>query len=256
MREQVIAANLDVVFIAASLGDELDARLLQRYVTLALESGARPALAHEGRSRADPSVVPKELAGIDDVIPIHAASTSVRARSRCARAPRTEPHGRTRRSLGVGKSTLVNALAGQDDLLPPARRAGRPGRHTTTRRQLVILPGGGLIVDNPGMRELHLWLAQDGLTDAFEDITALAAECRSPTAATSPSPVCRSSRVGRWSPDARALGALPLSSDELAELDDRLAQCERPRPASKAGRGSVVAPRATRRLPLQGSSSG
>ena len=160
---------------------------------------------------------------------------------------------------GVGKSTLVNALAGQDDLL--ATGAVRPdgqGRHTTTRRQLVILPGGGLIVDNPGMREVHLWLAQDGLTDAFEDITALAAECRFSDCSHESEPGCAVQAAladGRLTPERWE--RYRSQRDELAELDDRLSTSRAlPRPASKAGRGSVVAPRATRRLPLQGSSSG
>jgi ribosome biogenesis GTPase len=80
---------------------------------------------------------------------------------------------------GVGKSTLVNQLVGDEALLATGDvRPDGSGRHTTTRRQLVQLPGGGLIIDNPGMREVHLWLADDGLESAFEDITELAANCR------------------------------------------------------------------------------
>ena len=80
---------------------------------------------------------------------------------------------------GVGKSTLVNALVGDSDRLATGEvRADGAGRHTTTRRELVQLPGGGLLIDNPGMREVHLWLADKGLEEAFEDVFALAAECR------------------------------------------------------------------------------
>src|SRR4030095_14639972 len=80
---------------------------------------------------------------------------------------------------GVGQSTLVNRLARGDALLATGdARADGSGRHTTTRRQLVLLPGGGLLIDNPGMREVHLWLADDGLEGAVEDIAELAANCR------------------------------------------------------------------------------
>jgi len=79
---------------------------------------------------------------------------------------------------GAGKSTLVNALVGAELLLTGEVGADGAGRHTTTRRELVLLPEGGLVVDNPGMREVHLWLADEGLAEAFGDIEALAAECR------------------------------------------------------------------------------
>ncbi len=237
VREQVIAANLDIVFIAASLGEELDTRLLERYVTLTLESGARPVILLTKADREpDPEAVAAELAGVGGEIPVHAVS--VRSEHGLDAVRADLPPGVTGALLGpsgVGKSTLVNALVGEDDLLATgALRTDGTGRHTTTRRQLVLVPGGGLIVDNPGMREVHLWLADDGLAEAFADIDELAAECRFSDCRHDTEPGCAVRAAladGRLARDRwqsyRALQA------ELAELEERLARRER----SRARRG-------------------
>ena len=175
--DQVIAANLDVVFIAASLGEGLTHAYSSATSPWRSRAAHVPCSAHEGRSRADPSVV-KRARRIDDVIPIHATDLSGLGLDAVREHLAPNLTG-----APVGPSASASrrwSTPSRDRTTFRHRRGapGRPGRHTTTRRQLVILPGGGLIVDNPGMREVHLWLAQDGLTDAFEDITALAAECR------------------------------------------------------------------------------
>ncbi|MGH3065967.1 MAG: ribosome small subunit-dependent GTPase A [Gaiellaceae bacterium] len=232
-REQVLAANLDLVFIVASLGEEPDVRLLERYVALALESRTRPViLLTKADLEADPGAVAAEVAGMDGEIPVHPVSARTGFGLDAVRG-RLQP-GLTGALLGpsgVGKSTLVNALVGQDELLATgAVRADGQGRHTTTRRQLVALPGGGLIIDNPGMREVHLWLAEDGLTEAFEDIAELAARCRFSDCRHETEPDCAVRAAlahGGLQPERwqryRAL------QHELADLEARLTRRERSR---------------------------
>jgi ribosome biogenesis GTPase len=180
VREQVVAANVDVVLIAAALGQDLDPLVLERYVTLALQSGARPAIVlTKADLEEDPASAADELEGVGGAIPIHFVSS--RSGVGVEEIRSLIGPGITGALLGpsgVGKSTLVNRLAGDEALATGDLRADGSGRHTTTRRQLVLLPGGGLLIDNPGMREVHLWLADDGLEAAFDDIADLAASCR------------------------------------------------------------------------------
>jgi ribosome biogenesis GTPase / thiamine phosphate phosphatase len=230
MREQVIAANLDVVFIVASLGEELDPRLVERYVALALESGARPVIL---LTKADLEPDPENVAaGLAGEIAVHAVS--VRSGLGLDSVRRELATGLTGALLGpsgVGKSTLVNTLVGQDDLLATGTvRADGQGRHTTTRRQLVLLPGGGLIVDNPGMREVHLWLADDGLREAFDDIATLAAQCRFSDCRHETEPGCAVRAAlasGGLQPERWQRYRAP--EHELAELEARLTRRERSR---------------------------
>lgn len=178
VREQVVAANVDVVFIVAAISEQVSRVLLERYLTLAWESGAQPVLLlTKADLVSDIDKSPTELAELG--IPVHAVSVRTAAGLEDVRSYLAP--GVTAALLGpsgVGKSTLVNTLAGEDLLATGSVRPDGSGRHTTTRRELIVLPGGGLIVDNPGMRELHLWVAADGLEEAFEDISALETQCR------------------------------------------------------------------------------
>ena len=168
------------MFITASLSDDVNARVLERYLTLAWESGARPViLLTKADLDPDPDAVAAEVAAIGGDVPVHAVSSVGGLGLEDVRAHL--PPGVTGALLGpsgAGKSTLVNTLVGEELLATGEVREDGSGRHTTTRRELVVLPGGGLVVDNPGMREVHLWIADEGLEDAFDDIATLAAECR------------------------------------------------------------------------------
>ena len=176
---QTIAANVDVVFIVTSLNAELNLRRLERYLAVAWESGATPVVV---LSKSDLDAdVPGHLAAVESVaIGVEVISTSAVSGTGIDGVRAHLGPGRTVAfigSSGVGKSTLVNALAGHELLTTAGiREDDARGRHTTTRRQLVPL-AEGLVIDTPGMRELGL-LDGDGLASAFEDIETVAMSCR------------------------------------------------------------------------------
>ena len=178
--EQVLAANLDVVFIVTSLNEDLNLRRLERYLILARESGAQPVVLLTKSDLADDvDAKVAEVAEITLGVPVHALSSLTGDGVDVVRSilgPGVT--GALLGSSGVGKSTLVNALVGEELLATQEIRDDGRGRHTTTRRELVQLPGGGLLIDTPGMRELQLWSADEGLEEAFEDVTSLFAHCR------------------------------------------------------------------------------
>ena len=174
--EQVLAANIDVAFLVASMNEDLSLRRLERYLILAWESGARPVIV---LTKADLHAAPE--AAVAEVETI-AGGVPGRSRSRARRASGSTRSASSSRpgltavllgSSGVGKSTLVNTLAGEELLATQEIRDDGKGRHTTTRRELIQLPGGALVIDTPGIRELQLWVADDGIDEAFEDVTTL-----------------------------------------------------------------------------------
>jgi ribosome biogenesis GTPase len=187
--EQVVAANIDTVFIVMGLDRDYSPRRLERYLIMAFDSGATPVvLLTKADLVADAADKAAEIRALSPGTPVHAI-VAVPHRSPSGEmvgpdVDAVEPHlgrGRTGALLGssgVGKSTLINALAGTDALRTGAVRSkDSRGRHTTRHRQLIVLPGRGLLVDTPGMRELQLWDAGDGARETFDDIDAIAAAC-------------------------------------------------------------------------------
>lgn len=177
---QVLAANVDVVFVTVALSAAPNLRRLERFLALAWESGGRPVvLLTKADLCADlPSVVADVTAAAPGA-PVHAVSSVTGDGLDDVRAYLTP--GRTVVLLGVsgvGKSTLANRLLGADHLLTTDIRDDGKGRHTTTHRELVPLPGGAVLIDTPGLRGLQLWDAEEGLERAFAEVEALFGGCR------------------------------------------------------------------------------
>jgi ribosome biogenesis GTPase len=179
-RTQVVAANVDLVFAVCGLDTDFSVRRIERYLARIWASGAQPCVVlNKADVCADAAERADRVAVRCPGVPIHVTS-AIRGEGVGAVRARV-PTGTTAAlvgSSGAGKSTLVNALLGEARMPTGATstRDGR-GRHVTTRRQLVLLPGGGVLLDTPGMRELQL-ADEDGLDAAFGEIAALAVQCR------------------------------------------------------------------------------
>jgi ribosome biogenesis GTPase len=179
--EQVVAANIDTVFVVMGLDGDYNLRRLERYLLLAHESGAAPVvLLSKADLAADLIGTVSETVGIAQDAPVYTIS-AVTGQG-LGDVLRHLGRGRTGALLGssgVGKSTLINALVGEARLhTQEVRTSDSRGRHTTRHRQLIALPAGqGLLIDTPGMRELQLWDVSQAGREAFDDIEAIAAEC-------------------------------------------------------------------------------
>ena len=176
---QVVAANVDVVLVVDSLVGEARLRRVERYLAVAWASGATPVVV---LTKADLCAdVPAAVAQVaEDAIGVDVLAVSALTGEGLAELSARLAPGCTAAMVGpsgVGKSSLANALAGTPVAATAAIRGDGRGRHTTTARQLIALPGGALLVDTPGMRELAL-TGGDGLDAAYADVTGLAADCR------------------------------------------------------------------------------
>lgn len=236
--EQVVAANVDVIFIVMALDGDFSVRRLERYLLLAGESGAAPVVILTKPDVCDdvPARV-ADAAAVSGDRPLHVLSPKHNEGMHQIQTYLTA--GRTCALLGssgVGKSTIINRLAGADvRKTREVREADSKGRHTTSHRELISLPGGGLIIDTPGMRELQLWDVGDAVKEAFDDIEALAARCHFTDCRHRDEPRCAvKDSVGAGALAADRLASYLKLQDELAFLarqQDQRAQLEEKRRA-------------------------
>ena len=180
-RDQAVAANFDYVFIMQSLNMDFNPKRLERYLTLAWQSGATPVILLTKADLVEDywdylTQVERVAAGVNThVVSAHTGYGLQRLNAYLQPGKTVVFLG----SSGVGKSSLVNALAGEEIMTVSAiREDDSKGRHTTTHRQLIRLKSGVMIIDTPGMRELGMWEVDEGLSDAFADVEVFLGKCR------------------------------------------------------------------------------
>jgi ribosome biogenesis GTPase len=253
-REQVVAANIDTVLLVDAMDGQLSARHLERYVALAWQSGAVPVIVVTKADLATLEAVRSHVSAVAEV----ASGVAVLVLSAATGegldqlAPYLAP-GRTVALLGLsgaGKSTLVNRLAGDQVLATGAVRGDGKGRHTTTYRELVPIPGGAMLIDTPGMRALSVATAAEGVAQVFDDIEELAGSCEYPDCSHSTDHGCAimaAVAAGRVSAD-RVASWRQLRLETPAETPQagrlRIVERNRKKASAKAGRAQL---RATQR---------
>ena len=217
---QTIAANVDTLFIATSLNHDLNPRRLERYVAMCRECGAEPVLILTKADLVEDAAA--RAAELEVALQVPAVAISTRTGTGLELVARWfEPRKTVALvgSSGVGKSTLLNRLAGQELMATREIREddGR-GRHTTTHRELFLLSSGALVLDTPGMRELGLWDADEGIDEAFAEIVDMAADCRCADCSQRFEPGCAVlAAVSAGRIDADRLESYRRLSHELAE---------------------------------------
>lgn len=233
--EQVVASNIDTVFLVMGLDRDFNPRRLERYLLTSYESGAQPiVLLSKADIAPDVPLRVAEIQALAPGVPVHA---TIAVRRELPSGSIAEPDvqvveqylgaGRTGAMLGssgAGKSTMINALVGTPVLKTREVRASDSrGRHTTRHRQMIVLPGRGVMIDTPGMRELQLWDVTEGAAnDTFEDIDALAATCHFTDCRHKDEPRCAvKAAVAEGTITAERLESYLKLQHELRELDAR-----------------------------------
>jgi ribosome biogenesis GTPase / thiamine phosphate phosphatase len=224
--EQVLVANVDVAFLVMGLDErDFSIRRLERYLTTAWEGGATPVIVlNKADLATDLEGAVAETESVAFGVPVHVvtavAGEGVEVLNPYLAGAKT---GVLLGSSGVGKSTLINALLGEGRLATGDVRSDGRGRHTTSHRELLVLPEGGVLIDTPGLRELQLWETDDGLDKAFADIAELVTECRFSDCAHETEPGCavRAALADGTLPADRWESYLKLQR-ELAHLERKL----------------------------------
>ena len=205
--EQVVVANVDTVFLVSGLDGDFNFRRIERYLTVAWNSGATPVVVlNKADLCGDVDAAVLQVEAVAFGVPVLAVSAS-RNQGVDGLREHFGEYGTAAflGSSGVGKSTLINAMVGvARQEVRAVRENDSRGRHTTTYRELIPLPGGGVLIDTPGMRELRLWTDENGLGRAFDDIERLATHCRFRDCAHEKEPGCAVA-------EALAAGALDAS---------------------------------------------
>jgi ribosome biogenesis GTPase len=237
---QVVAANVDTVFVVHSLTAGPNLRRLERELVLVYESRADPVVVLTKADLVDDAAgAVGAVGGVAPAVDVVVTSSVTGAGVDALRG-----YGTGHRTIaligasGVGKSTLINRLVGADVQPTGAVRAGdQRGRHTTTARELVVVPGGGVLVDTPGLRAVSLWESDEGFAQAFADVEALAAQCRFHDCAHGAEPGCAvRAAVERGDLDAARL-------DSYVRLDRELDAVARRREERRASRAMRKLPR-------------
>jgi ribosome biogenesis GTPase len=233
--EQVVAANVDTIFLVSGLDGDFNPRRIERYLTAAWDSGAQPVVVLNKLDRCDdPERCLLETEAVAMGVPVHRVS-ALTGQGCDALRDYLGP-GLTvglLGSSGVGKSTLINRLLGREvQKTGDVRESDDRGKHTTTHRELFRVPTGGLLIDTPGLRELQLWEADQGIESAFADIEELAEDCRFGDCGHAGEPGCAVEEAlasGTLAPERlesycklqRELRQIHLKQDELARQQEK-----------------------------------